>query len=112
MGFRFKQLHLGDMEFGLAKELAVFSLSPQALSELRGIRFELTKDDLDYVYAALLATEDDQQFALRSYLRGPHSDKTELVGNECSMQPQADLKKFLAALQIPDEVILWSIGKS
>src|SRR5688500_1505489 len=95
---KFKQLHLGEMEFGLAKELAVLKLSPGQLSKLKAIRFEVIKDDLDYAHAALLVTTDGQQFALRSYFRGPHPDKTELIGQERSPEPECDVRKFLDAL--------------
>ena len=97
------------MEHGLAREFAVLDLSPKALSELRGIRFEITRDDLDYVYAALLETHDNQQFALRSYPRGPHPERTELIGHERSRRPDLDARKFLAALDIPPESVLWQI---
>jgi hypothetical protein len=107
---KFQQLHLGDMERGLAKELAVYALSPPEITELIGVKFEITQDNLDYCKAALLATADGQQFALRSYFRGPRPDVTELIGSERSLQPEADLKKFLNALELPKESVLWSVG--
>lgn len=105
---KFHQIHLADMEHGLAKVFAVFALSPKEITQLTGIQFDTAREgDFDYVRAALLVTDSGQQFSLRCYFRGPLPNLTELVGSERSKDMQGDLKKFLEALEIPQEHLLW-----
>lgn len=103
-------MHLGDMELGLAKVLALYGLSPVQITALTGIRFEVTQDNLDYCKGALLTTLDGRQFALRSYYRGPKPNVTELIGSQLSKDSMQDAKEFMAALGIPLEHVLFSIS--
>ncbi|PYI88484.1 MAG: hypothetical protein DME26_03540 [Verrucomicrobia bacterium] len=106
---KFRQIHLGDMELGLAQELALYGLSPAKITALTGITFEVTQDDFDYCKGALLTTIDGQQFALRSYYRGPKPGLTELIGSRLSKDPKGDARKFIDALGIPLEHVIISI---
>ena len=103
----FRQIHLGDMEMGLAKPLAAIDLPPERITELSGVQFELARDDLDYLKGALLETDSGKQFALRCYIRGPFPMRTELVGSENSKDSRADADRFLELLKIPEEAVLW-----
>lgn len=105
----FSQLHLGDIERGLFPVFAVLGISRHELKEQKGINFEVTKDNLDYCYLALLATKTGKQFALRTYYRTPHPNLVELIGHERSSDPKADLRGFLSALEVPLVKVLWSI---
>ena len=100
------------MERGLAKEFALFRLSPDEVTRLTGIKFEITQDNIDYCKGALLSTMDGHQFALRSYYRGPNPGVTELIGSERSKDPRADATKFLEALEIPSQFILATVADS
>ncbi len=105
---KFSQIHLADMEHGLARVLAVYALSPEQISQLTGIQFDTAREgDFDYVLAALLLTHGGRQFALRCYHRGPFPNRTELVGSERSRSPDEDVKEFLEALGIPRAHLLW-----
>lgn len=99
------------MKKGLTKEFAVLKLSPEKLTQVLGIKFEMTRDALDYCHAALLLTPDGQQFALRSYFRGPHPGLTELIGDEKSNNPAHDAKKILDALGLGDQFVAWVISE-
>jgi len=107
---KFRQIHLGDMEVGLAEELALYCLSPAQITALTGITFEITQDDFDYCKGALLTTLDGQQFALRSYHRGPKPGITELIGSRLSQDRKGDARKFIDALGIPLVHVIISIA--
>jgi hypothetical protein len=105
---KFCQIHLANMEHGLARVLAVLALSPQRVSELTGIQFDTAYEEgLDYFRAALLVTPEGKQFSLRQHHRSPHQGRTELVGSERSPDPVADLMQFMEALQISTEHLAW-----
>jgi len=105
----FKQIYVGDFKTPLPKVFAVIALSPSELTETRGIQFETMRDDLDYCKGALLELPDGQQFALRSYFRGPNPDKTELLGDEHSKDAAKDTRRFLSALGMDKNLVLFSI---
>jgi hypothetical protein len=108
---RFRQLHLADMEHGLAQTYAVFDLTPKQISDLTGIRFDTAREgDFDYVLGALLETPGGKQFSLRRYYHSPFQGRTELIGSESSQNRKLDLAEFLEALQIPDHFVLWKIA--
>ncbi len=100
------------MKHGLSKELAILKLSPAHITQVTGINFEIVRDALDDCRAALLVTEDGQQFALRSYFRGPHPDLTEVIGDEKSNNPPADAQKFLDTLGFRKELVAWVISNA
>jgi len=87
----------------------MINATPDSLHKSKGIKFEITKDDLDYCYAALLETLDGKQFALRNYYRGPRPDGTELIASELSKDSEKDANDLLEILDIPKHDILWRL---
>lgn len=102
----FKQLHLGDMEHGLAKPIAVLALEPGELSLRTGLRFETTRDDLDYLQAALFQTAKGSQFALVRHHHAPNSG-TDLLANERTVDLGLALEEALSALEIASTELTW-----
>src|SRR6266511_5577532 len=97
MKHAFTQLHLGDWEHGLAKPIAVLALEPKQISERTGLKFETTRDDLDYLQAALFRTANGTQFALARHQHAPKPG-TELVANERTDDLSRALEDAMAAL--------------
>lgn len=106
MNKAFKQLHLGDMEHGMAKTLAVLNMEPKELSQRTGLQFEVTRDDLDYLQAALFQTAKGTQFALVRHQHSP-SPGTDLLANERTKDLNGALEEALAALSISWVDLKW-----
>lgn len=106
----YTQIHLGDMEHGIAKIYAVLDATPEMLAQELGITFEITRDGLDYCKAALLLTTNGKQFAFRNYYRTHLSNKVEIVGSEKASEPHRDLVEFLDATHISRTKILWRVA--
>ena len=102
----FKQLHLGDMEHGLAKTIAVLALEPSEVSLRTGLTFETTRDDLDYLQAVLFQTNDGGQFALVRHQHSPASG-TDLLVNERTIDLGGALEMALSALKIASAELKW-----
>jgi hypothetical protein len=109
-----KQIHLGDMEYGLARMIAVIGLSPAQISEMSGVVFETACEaGFGYFLGALLIDNKGRQFCLRQYYlcQKKFPDQTELIGSERSMDTVADLGEFLDELGIHEEYVLWRYEK-
>lgn len=106
----FIQLPLEKMEHGLCLEFAVINLPPKRITELFDVTFQTRRDGLDHCLAALLCTAEGQQFALRSYFRGPYAHVTEVIGNEMSPNAVREAESFLNALGVEKKFIIWQMG--
>jgi len=77
----FEQLRLGDMEHGMAFPVAVIDMRPEEIAAKFGIEFEVSRDGLDYLKAALIRVSSGHQYALVSHLH-PNSSGTDILINE------------------------------
>jgi hypothetical protein len=106
----FIQIHLADMEHGLAKTFGIISLSPKRIAEMTGVPFETAYEDgCGYVLAALMVSDKGKQISLRQYYQGrlAYPDRTELIGSERSRNPAGDTAEFLRFLGLGREFLAW-----
>jgi hypothetical protein len=106
MGESFTQLHLGDWEHGLAKPIALLALEPGEISERTGLKFETTRDELDYLQAALFRTSGGTQFALARHQHAPIPG-TEIVVNERTNDLSAALEEAISVLGFDVTELVW-----
>ena len=90
---------------GLAKSVAVLRMEPSELAQRFGISFEEHSDDLGALNAAVFETTGGKQFGLLRH-KGCPSPGTEVLVDEKSTNPSADLKEFMTLLGITEEDIL------
>jgi hypothetical protein len=106
MKHTFTRLHLGDMEHGLAKPIAVLALEPKEITERTGLKFETTRDDLDYLEGALFSTAKGMQAALVRHHHAPNPG-TALLVNERTNDLNMALEDALAALGFDVTDLTW-----
>jgi hypothetical protein len=102
----FVGLPLEAMEHGLAKPIARIQLDPDQLSKRLGIRFVRSQDHLDDLDAALISTQSGRQFALIHHEHQPLPG-TDIIVNERSKDPTADLIECLDVLSISPDELSW-----
>ncbi|MGB8353864.1 MAG: hypothetical protein WCD79_08270 [Chthoniobacteraceae bacterium] len=106
MSESFEQLYLGDIERGLAKSIAVLALEPKDITKKTGIKFEITKDDLDYLDAALIRSSSHKQYGLIRHHHAPFGG-VEIVTNEKSQTLANDLDEVLNILGLAAADLNW-----
>lgn len=106
MSLNIKQIHLGDVDGGLAKPIAVFSLEPTELTARTGIKFEVTRDDLDYLQAAIFETPTGGKFALIRHQHAPNSG-TELLVDEKTENLRLALDEAMSVLEMNPSELQW-----
>jgi len=102
----FTQLPLEAMQHGLAKPVARVRLSPFEISTRLGINFVSTQDDLDDLDAALIRTMSGRQVAFVRHKDQPLPG-TDIVINERSEDPTADLIEAMKVLSVGKADLTW-----
>src|SRR2546426_1861551 len=106
VGTILNQLSLAEMKYGLVKPIATIQCEPRDLSKKLGISFEVTKDDLDEVEAALIRANSGREFALVRHRHQPHPG-TDILTAEHSPDLARDLQDVLQLLRIGPGDLSW-----
>ena len=107
MANNFKQLPVEAMQNGLAKPIARVAIEPNEISEKTGIRFTSLRDDLDDLDAALITGASGKQLAFVRHKNQPKTG-TDILINEHSEDPTADLIESIDILKIAPEDVVWT----
>jgi hypothetical protein len=95
------------MEHGLAKPIARIAIEPSEISKKLGIQFTPAKDDLDDLDAALVAGASGRQLAFVRHKHQPQRG-TDILVNEHSEDPTADLIEGIEILDISEQDVVWT----
>jgi len=90
----------------MAKPIAVLNMEPSEITSKLGIVFETTRDDLDYLKAALVKVESGNQYAFVRHLHAPNTG-TDILMNEKRSDIMAALDEVLHALELTSEDLKW-----
>jgi hypothetical protein len=90
------------------RPIAILSLEPEELAKRYGLEFR--PDQRQTSVAALLETPSGQYMLLR-HIDGP-TPGTELLAAEASwLPPDRQLRQFLAAVDLNDDVVAWALDR-
>jgi upstream activation factor subunit UAF30 len=101
-----EQVPISEVAGGLAQPVAIIGLEPHELTERYGIQFEESKDDLDYLVAALIRPPSGRVFALVRHRHQPNSG-TDILINEKSADMKRDLEEAVRHLGLTRSQLKW-----
>jgi hypothetical protein len=102
-----QQIPLAKMERGLACPVATLKLEPAEITRRLGVQFEITRDDLDELDAAVISSGSGRQFALVRHRHQPEPG-TDILTNERSSNLGADLRDALRVLKFDPNELRWT----
>jgi hypothetical protein len=97
-----------EMRSDSMRPVATLALEPGDFSERYGLRFSEGPSNLGKSLGALVQTGPGRQFALMQYLDSPTSG-LELMAPE-QADPAEALYRFLAAFDLDERVVTWSLA--
>jgi SWIB/MDM2 domain-containing protein len=101
-----EQVPIGEVAGGLAQPVAIIGLEPDELTKKYGIQFEESKDDLDYLVAALIRPPSGRVFALVRHRHQPNSG-TDILISEDSPDLKRDLEEAVRHLRLTRGQLKW-----
>lgn len=102
-----EQIPLKQMERGLARPVATLGLEPSEIANRVGLKFEIARDDLDELEAAVFRAGTGRQFALVPHRHQPQGG-TDILVSEKSRNLSAALSDALQVLKFEPRELRWT----
>lgn len=103
----FRQLDIYKDSKNICLPVAKLRLAPDAFTERYGITFVDERDDLDYLKAAVIASDSGRRFGLVYYPRAPEPRGVEVWVYEHSTELSAEMADFMTTFPMSSADYLW-----